>query len=169
MDFFSHGIWGYILFYRTKKPIYALLCALIPDTFSWLIYFFYRIFTVGFSGGGKPDLAIIPDWVFTLYGISHSLIVAGIIILIIYLVCGKLSKNFPIYILAWPIAILMDIPTHSRDFLPTPFLWPISEWTFPGFGWGNGKFMITNLILIIICLTYVIWWRRKNKKRIDKL
>ena len=109
MDFFSHGIWGYIFFYRIKKPIYALLCALIPDTFSWLIYFFFRIFTVGFEHTGKPDLTIIPDWVFTLYGLSHSLIVAGFVILLIYFLNNNLSKTFPIYILAWPVAILMDI------------------------------------------------------------
>lgn len=161
MDYFSHAIWGYIFFYRTKKPFYAALAALIPDTFSWMIYFIFNLVTGNMSNGGPPHLDNIPDWVFTLYGISHSLIVCTVIFLVIYLV----FKTVPIYLFAWPVAVLMDIPTHSREFLPTPFLWPVSDWHFPGFSWGNGWFMLINFILIVICLTYVVLWRRKNKNQ----
>ncbi|MBT4824186.1 hypothetical protein HN695_03275 [Candidatus Woesearchaeota archaeon] len=166
MDYFSHAIWSYIFFFRTKKPIYALLCGLIPDTFSWLIYFIFSVVTGNMSRGGPPHLGSIPDWVFTLYDISHSIFVAALVILLIFGICKYYSKKFPIYILAWPIHILIDIPTHTREFLPTPFLWPVSDWVFPGISWGTSWFMTTNLILVIVCLSYVIWWRRKNKEKL---
>lgn len=158
MDYFAHGIWSYIFFHRTKKPFYAVLFGLLPDTLSWFIYFVYRLVASDLRLTA-PDLGNIPDWVFTLYGLSHSLIISSLVILLVYLIVRKL----PIYMLAWPIAILMDIPTHSREFLPTPFLWPISAWYFPGFSWGTRWFMILNYSLITICLVYIIWWRKKKK------
>lgn len=162
MDYFAHGFWAYIFFHRIKKPIYAVLCALIPDTFSWGIYLFVLLFTGGFTPG-RPDIASIPGWVWTLYGVSHSIFTAGVVILAIYLITKKLKKKFPIYVLAWPLSILMDIPTHSREIFPTPFLWPISDWKFPGYSWGNGAFMIVNWTLIFLCLIYIACQKYKEK------
>lgn len=154
MDYFAHGIWSLIFFNKTKKPWIAVLFGLLPDTLSWFIYMIYRLFTEGF--GGKPDVLAIPNWMWTLYGISHSLFVAFSVIGIIYLIAHFYFKKKPIYIWAWPIAILMDIPTHSRDFLPTPFLWPFFEWYFPGISWGQTWFMITNWGIITLILIYLI-------------
>jgi len=151
MDYFAHGFWSYILFHTTKKPYLAVLIGLLPDSLSWGIYFIYNLFNGGMPG--KPNLALVPDWVYTLYGISHSLITWGLLILCIYII----FKNVPIYLYAAPIAILFDIPTHTREFLPTPFLWPISDWAFPGISWGSKWFMITNYSLIILCLAYIFW------------
>lgn len=159
MDYFAHGFWSYIFFFKTKKPLYAVLLGLVPDTFSWGIYFFYNLFLNGFSSG-QPHLTNIPYWVFSLYGLTHSLIVWGAVLIISYFIFNKKA----VYVLAPLIAILMDIPTHSREFLPTPFLWPISEWSFPGFSWGNLTFMVVNYSLIIIALSYIFWKRYQGKK-----
>ncbi|MBU4352747.1 MAG: hypothetical protein KJ939_06765 [Nanoarchaeota archaeon] len=127
----------------------------MPDTLSWVIYFIFNLFNGGF---GEPHLDSIPDWVFTLYGISHSLVTWGAVILALYIILRKV----PLYVYAAPIAIFMDIPTHSREFLPTPFLWPVSNWYFPGFSWGNGWFMLVNYALIFSFLGYIIY--KKIKK-----
>ena len=163
MDYFAHGFWAYIFFHRIKKPIYAVLCALIPDTFSWGIYLFYLIFNGGFTPG-RPNIALIPDWTWTLYGISHSVFVALLMIVVVYLIFRYLKKEFPIYVLAWPLSIIMDIPTHSREIFPTPFLWPVSTWKFPGFSWSNGVFMAINYSLIIGSIIY-IWKKNIQIKR----
>ena len=156
MDYFAHAFWSYIFYHKTKKPLYAVLFGILPDSASWLIYMFYRmIFAEGF---GRPMLNSIPEWVFTLYGISHSLIVVSVVFGIVYLIL----KKIPIYMYAWPIHILIDIPTHTREFLPTPFLWPVSTWTFPGISWGTPWFMVLNWSLIIGCLLG-LWVVRKNK------
>ena len=167
MDYFSHGLWSYIFFHRTKKPLLAILFGLLPDTGSWMIYFFYNLFTRGFTFG-KPKLELVPDWVFTLYGISHSLIISGIISLIIIGLVYHYRQTIFWYILAWPISVIMDTLTHTREFLPTPFLWPVSDWAFPGISWGTRWFFKTNITLLIVLLAFIILWKLEffsKKKR----
>lgn len=169
MDYFAHGLWSYIFFNKTSKPWIAVLFGLLPDSMSWMIYFFYNIFLNGLTLG-KPNIDIVPDWVFTLYGVSHSLIVSSLACLIVIGLVYYFTKKYFLYILAWPISVILDTLTHTREFLPTPFLWPISDWAFPGISWGNKWFFILNWGLIIICLGYIIvkkkFFNHKSKKRI---
>lgn len=150
MDFPAHLFWTYILFYKYKYLKYALLFAALPDLLSWGVWMIASLFT-NFSWRNHPDLSLIPKWVFTLYGITHSVIVIAAVFLIVFLI----FKTIPLYLLAWPIAVIIDIFTHSREFLPTPFLWPISSWHFPGFSWGNMYFMLINYALIVISIIYI--------------
>ena len=151
MDFFAHGLWSYIFFHKIKKPLYAVLFGLLPDVISWVPYFFYRILTG--QETGRPIVELIPPWAFLLYNIGHSLIIAAFVLLMVYLVLRKV----PLYLYAWPVSIVIDVLTHRREFLPTPFLWPWSDWKFPGISWGNPLFLVVNYSLIIICLTYILW------------
>jgi len=150
MDYFAHGFWSYILFHKIKKPVYAVLFGLIPDTFSWAIYLLFNLVT-GQIRRGPPELDKIPEWAFTLYGITHSLIVWGVVLLAIYLI----MKRIPLFVYAAPIHVLIDIPTHSPLYLPTPFLWPVSDWKFPGISWGTPWFMVLNYTLIIGFMLYI--------------
>lgn len=159
MDYFSHGLWSYILFHRVKKVYYAILFGLLPDTLSWAIYLFYKLFAE--KSYGRPVVSQIPQWVFTLYNISHSLIVSAFVILLISIFLRKV----PLYIFAWPAAIIMDVFTHTRHFLPTPFLWPLSNWKFPGIRWGNLIFIIINYTVIIISLLYIKYINNRNKTK----
>ncbi len=160
MDVFSHGLWSYIFFNKIKKPFYAVLFGFLPDVASWGIFLMYSLIT-GKLVFEEPVVSNIPEWVFTLYGISHSLVVAAVVILIVFLIL----KKIPVYMFAWPIAIVMDIVTHTREFLPTPFLWPISDWHFPGFSWGNGYFIFINYTLILGSLIYISYKKSKNKRK----
>jgi len=159
MDYVSHGLWSYIFFHRIKTPLLAVCFGLLPDTTSWLIYAFYNVFTGG--PFGKPVLELVPDWTFTLYNISHSLVVALCVILIVFIIL----RRVPVYMFAWPIAIVMDLLTHTREFLPTPFLWPISDWKFPGISWGTWQFIAINYFLIAIAMTAIILYKRKRRNR----
>ena len=158
MDYFAHAAWSFIIFHRNKFAWAAIIFGVLPDTLSWFLFMLYNIFFNGFHWG-KPTLFELPSWMVSLYGVTHSLIVFLVVAGIIYLI----FKKIPIYIYAWPIHILMDIPTHSRDFLPTPFLWPISNWFFPGFSWGQLWFMILNWSLIFLFLGYIIYQKIKFK------
>jgi len=158
MDFFGHGLWSFIIFNR-HKPWFAILFGVLPDVISWVPFFFWNLFGGRFARG-PPNLDMFPAWVDPLYGVGHSIILIAIVFIIVYII----AKKIPIYMYAWPLHVLIDIPTHTRDFLPTPFLWPFSEWTFPGISWGNAWFMIINYSLIIIGLAYVIFNGRKNRK-----
>ncbi len=158
MDYFAHIAWSYILFNKTRKPFYAVLFGVLPDSVSWLLYTIFLLFN---GETFRQSAHRIPDWVFTLYNISHSFFTFAFVLLIVYLIW----KTIPIYIWAWPIHILIDIPTHTREFLPTPFLWPISEWVFPGISWGTPWFMFTNWMLIAFSLTLIVILRKKKSKK----
>lgn len=160
MDYLAHGLWSYIIFNKVKKIWYAVFFGLLPDNLSWAVYLFYNLFAKGFNFNA-PAVDNIPYWVFILYNISHSLIIASFFIIIF----SFIFKKIVVYMLAWPLAILMDIISHTRDFLPTPFLWPLSEWKFNGVSWANPTFMVVNYILIISCLTYLFFKKRKNYKK----
>jgi len=157
MDYLSHGLWSYTFFHKIKNPAYAVLFGLLPDTFSWGIFAFYNL--IFLEGLGRPVLERIPGWMFTLYNITHSLVVIGVLIILVYII----FKKVPIYIYAWPIAVIMDIFTHTRDFLPTPFLWPISGWKFSGLSFANPIFLIANYSLLIIALSYIIIKKIRKK------
>ena len=150
MDTFAHAIWSYIIFQDTTIPILAVFFGAMPDLFSWTIVLIHGLITG--KKFGKPDITKIPSWAFPLYGITHSIFVFGATILVVFLIIGYV----PVYLWAWILHILIDIPTHSRKFLPTPFLWPISKWTFPGFNWGQPWFMILNWTAIIICFVLFV-------------
>jgi len=156
MDYLAHGLWSYILFHKIKKIWYAIFFGLLPDNLSWTIFLIYNLI-IG-KGLGPPVPTLIPGWVFTLYNISHSLIITAIVFLAIFLI----YKKIPIYMYAWPAAIIIDIFTHTRDFLPTPFLWPLSEWRFPGISWASLAFMSINYIIIITLLIYIQYKRRRK-------
>lgn len=147
VDTFSHGLWTYIIFnsFLSGKFLWlAIFFGMAPDLFSWTIYALYKL--IKDRKFGRPNLNKIPQWVFTLYGLTHSIFSILLVFIIVYLING----NVPIFLLAWPIHVLIDIPTHSGKFLPTPFLWPIFEWKFPGISWGEPWLFALDWILIII-------------------
>jgi len=159
MDFFAHGLWSYILFHHKKKVLLAVLFGLLADSSSWGIYFVYRFITGTFVWG-PPQIELIPDWVFTLYNISHSLVIcAGVFALVFFI-----WKKIPYYLYAYPISVAIDVFTHTSAFLPTPFLWPISEWRFPGISWANPTFMAINYFFIIASFLFIMNKRKTNSK-----
>jgi len=73
------------------------------------------------------------------------------------------NKRVPFELLGWLLHILIDIPTHSYSFYPTPFLWPISQFKFDGISWAIPWFMIANysaLALVFLSLFLI------NKRRL---
>jgi len=153
MDIFAHPLWTFIVFYRYKLVHYSILFSLLPDFFSWGIYTIFRF--VNDIPFGRPILSLIPDWVFTLYGITHSLIIVAIVFTIIYLI----YKKIPLFMYAWPMHILIDIPSHLKVFLGTPFLWPISNYVFDGISWGTPSFMAINYISLMVFLSITLVYR----------
>ena len=124
MDTVSHALWGKGLFGYRKYRWFAFLFGVIPDLLSFGLYFLFSFITNPFTiKWGKPELADIPAWVFSLYDFSHSLVIAIIFILIAY----KLNKDFCFPMLAWPFHIILDFFTHSVQYFPTPILCKIKK------------------------------------------
>lgn len=150
MDIISHGLYGGVAFGRKSRPSYwlAFFFGIAPDLFS------FGLFTVlTFLGlaarpdwsSGQPAEEAIPTYVHALYDGTHSLVVFVVVFGVVWLIRKK-----PLYeMLGWPLHILVDIPTHSSIFFPTPFLWPVSDFHIDGHPWSDPRIFIPNVILII--------------------
>jgi hypothetical protein len=183
MDIFSHGLWAGALAeglnqsHRLPKNKVGRLhfgwtvwWGLFPDLFAFALPFTFLIFHQ-LTGYG-PDFQFpaqepVPAFqakIFQLvsiqYGMSHSLVVFAFVFGIIVLLRGK--RRVPWEMLGWCLHILMDIPTHSYRFYPTPFLWPISMIKFNGFSWATPWFIITDYSLLIIVYLYLGYRRWKK-------
>jgi len=160
MDTLSHALWGKGLFGYRKYRWYSFLFGALPDLFSFGIYFIHSIFFSSSPVMGRPTRSEIPEWVYSLYDISHSMVIASIIIFIAY----KINKEFAFPMLAWPAHIILDFFTHSIEFFPTPILWPISDFKFDGIPWSNPIIFFTNVLLIFLLFIY----RRKKASSLQK-
>lgn len=165
MDIISHGLWGSIAVGRKNKKQFWLsfLFGILPDLFSFGIFSAFTI--LGLSSGpdwnnGPPDMHIIPSFVSHLYNVTHSLVIFVLVFGLVWLV----RKKTFLPLLAWGLHVLVDIPSHSFKFFPTPFLWPISDFAVNGVSWGSPYIFYPNVILLAVC--YVGWWvlRKKDKK-----
>ena len=156
MDTLSHALWGKGLFGYRKYRWYSFLFGALPDLFSFGIYFIHSIFFSSSPLMGRPTRSEIPEWVYSLYDISHSLVIASIFIFIAY----KINKEFAFPMLAWPAHIILDFFTHSIEFFPTPILWPISDFKFDGIPWSNPIVFFAN----VICIFFLFVYRWKNSK-----
>lgn len=138
MDVVAHFLWSYAFFHAQTYALLAGLFGVLPDLFAFLPFFVYRMLKGKFRFG-KPDVADIPQWVFRLYSYSHSIPVFAVVFAIVWAAFGPQW-----YLLAWLVHILMDIPTHTKAFFPTPFLYPLSKFTFSGIDWATPWFMLLN-------------------------
>lgn len=167
MDTLSHGLWGGIFFGRKLRKDFwvAFLFGVLPDILSFGIYIvgsWAGIFShPDFSSGRHPDPSMIPSFVQSFYNVTHSLVIFCVVAGVVYLI----RKRMYWPMLAWPLHILYDIPTHSADFFPTPFLWPLSDYFFHGTSWGQPWIFFPNWIALLFCLYWFFLrsrWSRKN-------
>lgn len=168
MDIVSHGLWGSGVFGRKSRKLFwlAFFFGIAPDLFSFGIFFFHRILIrFGIISGDLPihyfgSELPLPSYVYALYNLTHSLIVFLFIFVLIWLIRKK-----PLWELgAWGLHILIDIPSHSNAFFPTPFLWPVSAFHINGISWGNPVIYIPNLILLALLYIWLFILKRRKLK-----
>lgn len=162
MDVFSHGLWGGFVFGRKNKLYrYAFVFGILPDLIPFLPYTILSI-AKGWFKIGRPTLTVMPAWVFYFYNITHSLVVATLLLLLIWLLRGK---RMAIAFFAWPLHILFDIPTHSADYFPTQFLYPFSSFHIDGTNWSHPVIMISNYIILSTIYSVILYtsWKKSEK------
>ncbi len=166
MDVVSHGLWGGLAFGRNSKRDYwlAFFFGVAPDVFSFGLLTIAQILGLGPDvdwSGGPPPISMIPNYVSTLYDITHSLVVFALVFAIVWII----RKKAFIPLLAWPLHIVYDIFTHGKDFFPTPFLWPLFQFKIDGISWSNPWIFFPNWIALIIA--YGLWRYYKRNKKTD--
>lgn len=111
-----------------------------------------------FSHGTPPESAI-PVYVHRLYDVTHSFVV----FLIVFLVVWRVRKH-PMWELgAWGLHVLMDVPTHSYTFFPTPVLWPLVAWKFDGWPWMTPGILVPNFV--VLALLYGGWFLQRVRRK----
>ncbi len=156
---------GGVGFGRKSKQTFwlAFFFGVMPDLFSFGIFFIQRLLTDGFNleHSGPPDLATIPAYVSSLYNITHSFFVFAFIFGLVWI----LRKRPLTALFAWSFHIFLDMFTHSTAFFPTPFLWPFSDYRIDGISWGHPYIFFTNVAFLV--LIYVVWFFEQRKQRRD--
>lgn len=175
MDILSHGLWAGAAARAAKQkkqiPIRyrnAFFWGMFPDLFAFTPIFVIGIVTLLLTGAppafprpehaepAPPSLNTVAHFTHHLYALSHSIIIFTAVFSLILLV----TKKKPWAMGGWLLHILMDIPTHSYRFYPTPFLWPISSYTYNGFSWSQAWFMILNYSTL--ALIYLWLWKNNT-------
>ena len=181
MDILSHGLWAgavcKAINKKTKKPLNIKIAAfwgIFPDIFAFAAPFIWLFWNLIFGGMSLSDIPradeieplpqdTLPIFKLTslLYSVSHSAIVFLFIFAAVYFVFRRLVWELG----GWFLHIILDIPTHSYQFYPTPFLWPVSDWKFSGFLWTELWFLIPNYAVLIIIFLFL---RKKTKAAVNK-
>ena len=162
MDFVSHALWGGITFGRRTRKAFltAAGISLLPDVLTEGLFAVLYLLNIGNMPGwehGHPDITAYPLWAQNFYNFTHSVIVFTLVFLMIWAFARK-----PVWVVgAWGLHILIDIPTHSMELFPTPFLWPFSDFKIDGVGWHNPIVFGANALLLLGA--YCLWLRRRKR------
>ena len=132
---------------------------MLPDFLSFGIIFVINLLNGNFHRG-PPSISSLPEWLFAAYNMTHSLVMFLAVFLLTYL----LTKKWFWPLTAWGIHIVIDIPTHSTRYFPTPFLWPLSDYAFNGISWATPWFMAVNYSALLIVFILIAHNRAKVKK-----
>ena len=147
MDIISHALWTNLVFKEVGTSVkwWAVLFSVLPDLISF-IFIFGRGFWQRVLHYTDPPLKKFPPIVFKFYNVTHSLAIWGIAYIVL--------RTFGLEAAAlawcgWSFHILLDIPTHAKKYLATPFLWPFSRLKFDGIHWSDKGFMLFNYTVLL--------------------
>ena len=164
MDIVSHGLWGGLALGRKNRKVFlaAVSLSVLPDILAEGVMFsmvFLNIHGMPTLDHGHPKLSEFPQYAQNFYNCTHSLMVFFAAFLVIWILRKK-----PFALLsAWALHILIDIPTHSLELFPTPFLWPLSDMKFNGISWRDPAIMIPNIVLLLA--SYSLWFLHRKRHK----
>ena len=150
------------------SPVWTGFFGVAPDFFAFTFPFFIVIYNIIFGPASLSDFGkhhIVNssgfDLAAYLYQFSHSLVIFALVFILVWVIYKR-----PRYeLLGWALHILIDIPSHSAGFYPTPFLFPISDYKFLyGVSWANQIYMIINYSALLLVWGSIFFTKFKNKK-----
>ena len=180
MDTLSHGLWGGVIAKvanRTSPRLsygWSFWWGVFPDLAAFGIPFLWLFSRIAFSsmtfadiyrshGSAPPSLPAsywFDTFAPTVYNYSHSFIIFIGVFALVALIARR-----PVWeLMAWPLHILVDIPTHTDGFYVTPFLWPVSDVHVQGIRWLNMELLLVNYALL--ALVYLALKSRKRSSAI---
>ena len=178
MDMLAHALWagaGAELLRRktpiSKRSIYGIvLLAALPDVLQLVPILGWMAIGDGSIGlvyeyvfstpGTEPHLPpIVRGLAYHLHCMGHSAIVAGAVTLLAWLRRPQLL----IPLLGWWSHIILDVFTHSKDYYPSPILYPITYAGLNGIAWNEPIFLLLNYLALALLYAVLLFTRRKIK------
>lgn len=169
MDIISHGIYSVALNKtidpkrkRLKEILESFLWGMMPDALA-----LGPSFVIGIISGTYDHHSLWNGYDIArfLYSLTHSFMIFLPVLGLIYLI----TRRWYLPMLGWGFHILLDIPFHTSDFYPTPFLFPLSDYVFPfGIIWRTPIVWMSLWILGIAWLLIVFKRRAKAKAKTYK-
>jgi LexA-binding, inner membrane-associated putative hydrolase len=172
MDIFAHALWtgAALAVIQRHRPVARLtavatvVMAALPDLVHLLpmiawnllgggsaaLLWQYVVALPGLEPSVPPTITLLTHH---LHCIFHSAIVASLISLLIWLASHRLWLP----LLGWWSHILIDVPTHSADFYPSPVLYPITQRGYDGVAWNIPWFMVANYSALCVVALYLLW------------
>jgi hypothetical protein len=175
MDILAHTLWtnagaraANAVAQKTNKkenkkfhisPGWAAFWGVVPDFFAFTVPFIMSWYYIFSGKAGSIDFGLAHH----LYNYSHSLVIFAIVFVIV----GLIYKRPRYELLGWALHILIDIPSHTLAFFPTPFLFPISNYYFPyGIAWSNSWFMIINYSALALVWARIAFLKLRSSRKV---
>ncbi|MBU0713794.1 MAG: metal-dependent hydrolase [Verrucomicrobia bacterium] len=152
--FFKNKFNGSVKRWNVDWTIFAAAgFAVLPDLASIGIYFLNLILN-----SQSPTFHHLPRYVFDLYNATHSLLVAVLVCLILW----EIWKPLFIPSLAWIFHIGLDVFTHGHGRFQTPFLYPLSNYSFDGLDWWINPWVVAVYWGALPLLWAFIYFQRRK-------
>ena len=183
MDVLSHWLWGVLATRKRVNWKVAGPMGVLPDLLAFIPSAMYS-FMYGIERTSVDDTTLTSDFpaiAWDIYQFSHSAIIVTLAFLLSYSLFSRFkgsrfeqqfevqSRGNPLKLamwlwLPWYIHILLDIPTHTLNFFPTPVFYPISDAMYDGIRWSNPIVWFTNVGALILLWAIVIAREKSQKK-----
>ena len=165
MDIFSHALWGFGIIRWRREAKWGAFFGVLPDILTFLPLMAYLRLAYPELPYGKSPHYLTQEFFTLIYNTMHSFVTLGIVFFAVWWLRGK-RIFYPLF--AWFLHILhisMDIPTHSGEFYPTKFLYPITNFHVNGISWGRWEIILPDLLALLA----VYGWYFYRKKQPDRL
>ena len=167
MDIMAHSLWSLVLL-PGPPSIAKVALGIAPDAAVFATSLTVQVLKGKMQPGFKTRQEMMEwyhrkenHWVINLYKWTHSLIIWILLLIPLFAYYLFFRNQVPWYLLAAPLHILMDIPTHDRNSFPVQFLNPFSRFQFNGMHWSKSIVFIGNYVLLILAIYFRMFVLRK--------
>jgi hypothetical protein len=92
---------------------------------------------------------------------AHSVVVLALITLLSFWKFRRLL----IPLAGWWLHVVLDIPTHSREYYAVTIFYPISTWSFDGIAWTDPGVLVTNYMALAVTYAWLFATRPRGIRK----
>lgn len=152
MDDIAHILWSIVIFYHYDWWLAAAF-GILPDLLVFAPFYLIKLAKGKIKRiedtRPKRDIRFYNTWVPPLYDMTHSIPIALAFIAVCSFLFGYHVEYF-----AMIIHIIVDIPSHPKQWFGTKLFWPFTKYQLNGGSWATRDFMLANYTCI--ALAYMV-------------